>query len=148
MPCIQYMFRPPKANTLKHLDLVLSLAIKLLTIMLNFRNLLRRMRHNCILTVENDSNLFQSVTSGLGVAEVGAEEEDDEHDDKNKVVLPANSVKSNSVDKGVDEDGCNGRAPGNGKTTRSEAELPDLARVGSKKRSPKEISINICKDFG
>lgn len=137
------MFRLLKANTLKHLDLVLSLAIKLLIIVLNFRNLFRRMRHNSILAVENDSNLLQSVASGLGISEVGCEEKDGEHDNEDNVILPANSVKSNGVDKGVDEDGRDGGAPSNGETARPEAELPDLARVRSKKRSPREISINV-----
>lgn len=96
----------------------------------------RRRRRGSAVAVEDDGDLLQSVATRLRVGEVGCDQKEQEHDHEDDVVPPVNGLQRDGVDEGVDEDGSDARAPGDGETSGSETELPDLARVGGQEGGP------------
>ena len=55
------------------------------------------------MTIEDDGHLLQGVAPGFWVKEVNCNAQEDEHDDENEVVLPADALESNRVDESVEE---------------------------------------------
>jgi len=71
------------------------------------------LRHLCwrrqlCMTIKDDGHLLQGVTPGFWVEEVNCDAQQDEHDDEDEVVLPADAFESNRVDESIEEDRDNG----------------------------------------
>jgi ABC-type multidrug transport system ATPase subunit len=84
----------------------------------------RSLRHICrgwnfSIAIEKNGHLLQSMTSRLRVEEVDRNAEKNEHDDEDKIVLPANAFEGNGVDKGVEEDGHHGSRQSDDQATRT-----------------------------
>lgn len=88
-----------------------------------------------LVSVKDDSHLFQSIALGLRIVEESCGAEDYQDDDEDNVVFPADTGQSNRVDKGVEEDGAYIGDPSDSETTGAEPEGPDLARISGQKGS-------------
>ena len=93
-------------------------------------------RRCCIIAIEYDCHVLQSVPTGFWVEEIHCQSHCDKHNDEHKVVLPADCFEGDRVDKGVEEVGDYYRDPGNGQPMRSEPIWPDLAGIGCQKWRP------------
>lgn len=69
------------------------------------------------IAIEDESNLLQAVTFRLRVVKECSQSKDGRHQYVNDVVLPADRVKSNGIDKRVEEDGTDRRDPSDGETS-------------------------------
>lgn len=55
------------------------------------------------MAIKDDGHLLQGVASCFWVEEVDRDAQQDEHDDEDDVVLPADSFESDRVDESVEE---------------------------------------------
>ena len=87
--------------------ILLNLLRRVIVIVLHGRlHLLLRNDSCCrVLAIKDNGDLFQGVTSSLGVREVDSNKHDEKYHNEHKVVLPVDSFKGNRVDKGVEENG-------------------------------------------
>lgn len=65
-------------------------------------------RHRSIIAIKDDSHLLQGVSASLRVGEEDGDPKKSKHHDEDDVVLPVNSLQSNGVYEGVDEDSDDG----------------------------------------
>ena len=81
------------------------------------------------IAVEDHGDLFQAVPLGLGVVEESGQTKDRRDEDVHDVVFPADRSEGDRVDESVEEDGADGRQPGDGETARAQLVGPDFAGV-------------------
>lgn len=61
------------------------------------------------MAIKDDGHLLQGVASCFWVEEVHRDAQQDEHDDEDEVVLPADTLESDRVDESIEED-CDDRS--------------------------------------
>ena len=60
------------------------------------------------MAIKDDGHLLQGVASCFWIEEIHRDAQQDEHDDEDEVVLPADAFESNRVDESIEEDRDNG----------------------------------------
>jgi len=99
-------------------------------------------RWNSGITIEQNGHLLQCVASGFWVVEVHRDAQENEHDDEDEVVLPADAIQGDRVDESVEKNRNNGSRQGDNQATRTQAVRPDLAGICSLERCP-EFSVSM-----
>ena len=61
------------------------------------------------MAIKDDGHLLQGVASCFWIEEVHRDAQQDEHDDEDEVVLPADTLESDRVDESIEED-CDDRS--------------------------------------
>ena len=75
----------------------------LLSLKYNFYSLVSSNRR--VRSVKNHSHLFKRMTFRLWIEEIHCEGNSNQDDGENDIVFPANSIKSDGVDKCVEKEG-------------------------------------------
>ena len=89
------------------------------------------------MAIKDDGHLLQGVASCFWIEEVHRDAQQDEHDDEDEVVLPADAFQSNRVDESIEEDRDNGSRQSDNQATRPQAIRPNFARIRSLEWCPK-----------
>lgn len=76
------------------------------------------------------------MTPSFWVEEIHGDAQDDEHHDKDEVVLPPDALESDGVDESIEEDCDDSSHESDSQTSRPQAIRPDLARIGGLERRP------------
>lgn len=84
-----------------------------------------------IVTIKEDANFLQAVSSGLRIAEPGVDNKKDKNGDVDEIVLPGYGVESNGVHESIDSGTSHSKEPLEGDTARTETVGPDLSGIGS-----------------
>lgn len=95
------------------------------------------------MTIKDDGHLLQGVAPGLWVEEVHRDAQQNEHDDEDEVVPPADALQGNRVDESIEEDRNNRSGQSDNQTARTQAVRPNFARICSLERCP-EFSVSFC----
>ena len=98
-------------------------------------NVAKIQRRVCVHPIKNNRHFLKGITASLWVVEERRKTIGGTHDNKYKIVLPADGLEREGIDKCVEEDSSNGRDIRDGKTAGPQLVRPYLASVRDKERS-------------
>jgi hypothetical protein len=107
--------------------------------LLNHTQHLLGVRNRSFVFIENDSHLFEGMTTRFRISEVNGEQADNKDADEDNVVLPCDAVEGDWVDEDIEQKRGVGRKQDDGETSGAEGKWPDLSDVGDEQRREGDV---------